>query len=100
MNRLAQLLLATTASAVLAGCGSPSPSRTGGVGTVDPGLNAQGGPAASEMAELCALQRDMMGKTPEAQEAMLEAHMQAAHGSVNPQVMAMHRREMGRCNSR
>jgi hypothetical protein len=71
-----------------------------GASSMDPGLSSKGGPAASEMTELCAMQRQMVGKTPEAQEAMLESHMQAAHGSINPQVMAMHRREMGRCNSR
>ena len=34
------------------------------------------------------------------QQAMLEAHMQSAHGSVNPQSLALHRREMGRCSTR
>jgi hypothetical protein len=98
MNRFAQLLLVSLVAATVAGCGSSSSRR--GVSASDPALTSQGGPAASEMTELCALQRRMVGETPEAQQAMLEAHMQAAHGSVNPQSLALHRREMGRCPPR
>lgn len=99
MKRLAQLLLVSLVAATVAGCGSSS-SRMRGGGSTDPGLTSQGGPAASEMTELCALQRRMAGETPEQQQAMLEAHMQAAHGSVNPQSVARHRMEMGRCSTR
>lgn len=99
MNRLAQLLLVSVVAATVAGCGSSS-SRMRGAGSADPGLKAAGAPTASEMNELCALQRRMIGQPPEQQEAMLEAHMQAAHGSVNPQAVALHRSEMSRCSTR
>ena len=99
MKRLTQLLLVSLVAATVAGCGSSS-SRTRGAGATDPGLTSQGGPSASEMTELCALQRRMAGETPENAQAMLEAHMQSAHGSVNPQSLALHRREMGRCTTR
>jgi hypothetical protein len=99
MNRLAPLLLVSLVAATVAGCGSSS-SRMQGAASTDPALTSSGGPAASEMTELCALQRRMVVETPENQQAMLEAHMQAAHGSVNPQSLALHRREMGHCSTR
>ena len=83
------LLASLTVAAALAGCDSMrSPSM------VDPNMTKSGAPASSEMAQLCNLQRQMAGKTPEAQDAMLESHLQAAHGSANPQAMAMHRQTM------
>ena len=96
MNRLAKFLLVSLVAATVAGCGSSS-SRMRGVSSADPGLNIQGGPAASEMPELCALQRRMAGESEEQKLAMLEAHMQAAHGTSNPHGLTMHRREMARC---
>ena len=99
MKRLTQVLLVSLVAATVAGCGSSS-SRMRGAGSTDPNLTRQGGPAASEMTELCALQRRMAGETQETQQAMLEAHMQAAHGSVNPQSVALHRIEMSRCPTR
>ena len=96
---MALLSASLLAAALLAGCGS---TRSGGGGSmVDPNMTKSGAPASSEMAQLCDLQRQMAGKTPEAQDSMLEAHMQAAHGSANAQAMAMHRQTMLRsCSGR
>jgi hypothetical protein len=82
-------LAPVVAAGALAGCNS-----MGSRSTSDPYLMRGGQPAPSEMAQLCELQRQMTGKTPEAQEAMLESHLQAVHGSSNPQVMAMHKQTM------
>jgi hypothetical protein len=96
---MALLSAALLAVALLAGCGS---TRGGGGGSMmDPNMTRSGAPASSEMAQLCDLHRQMAGKTPEAQDAMLETHMQAAHGAINPQAMALHRQTMLRdCSGR
>jgi hypothetical protein len=92
MNRHAthSLFAAVLAIGALAsGCSSPGGGMMG-----DPGLMRGGEPSSSELAELCDLQRRMAGLTPEAQEALLESHMQAAHGNANPQSMTLHRNTM------
>ena len=92
------LSAALLAAALLAGCGS---TRSGGGSMMDPNMTRSGAPASSEMAQLCDLQRQMAGKTPETQDAMLETHMQAAHGAINPQAVALHRQTMLRdCSGR
>jgi hypothetical protein len=80
-------------AAAVAGCDALG-SRTGSQSSSDPNLMRSGQPSQSEMAQLCDMQRQMAGKNPEAQEAMLESHLQAAHGTSNAQMMAMHRQTM------
>jgi hypothetical protein len=93
MNTRTSLLCASLlAGATLAGCGSMG--SMGSRSMSDPNVTKSGAPASSEMAQLCALHRQMAGRTPEAQDAMLESHMQSAHGSANPQSMALHRQSM------
>ena len=91
-TRTSLLFVSALAASAIAGCGSTNSTRSRPMS--DPNITRSGAPAASEMAQLCDLQRQMAGKTPEAQEAMLESHLQAAHGSANPQAMAMHRQTM------
>ena len=90
------LLVAALAAGTLAvGCSS---SR--GAMAPDRGMMQNGEPSATEMTELCNMHRRMAGLTPDAQEAMLESHMQSAHGSSNAQTMSMHRQTMLRRCSR
>ena len=48
-----------------------------------------------DMARMCATHRAMpAGKSPEEQQAMMESHMKTMHGTVDPQMVAMHRQMM------
>ena len=48
-----------------------------------------------DMAQMCDRhQKQMAGKSPEEQQAMMEQHIKAMHGSVDPQMVARHRQEM------
>ena len=91
-TRTSLLFVCLLTTAAIVGCGSTDSTRSRPLS--DPNMTRSGAPASSEIAQLCDLQRQMAGKTPEAQDAMLESHLQAAHGSSNPQAMAMHRQTM------
>ena len=45
-----------------------------------------------DMAQMCDMHQKMMaGKSPQEQQAMMEQHMKAMHGDVNPEMVARHR---------
>jgi hypothetical protein len=47
------------------------------------------------MAQMCDMHQKMMaGKSLQEQQAMMEQHMKAMHGSVDPQMIARHREMM------
>jgi hypothetical protein len=48
-----------------------------------------------DMAQMCDMHQKMMaGKSPQEQQAMMEQHMKAMHGNVNPEMVAKHREMM------
>ena len=48
-----------------------------------------------DMAQMCDMHQKMMaGKSPQEQQAMMEQHMKAMHGDVNPKTVARHREMM------
>ena len=48
-----------------------------------------------DKAEMCGMHQKMMaGKSPQEQQAMMEQHMKAMHGDVDPQMVARHREMM------
>jgi hypothetical protein len=49
------------------------------------------------MAEMCEMhQKTMAGKSPQEQQQLMEQHMKAMHGSVDPQMVTRHREMMDR----
>jgi len=54
-----------------------------------------GHPASMDIAQMCSRHQQMTsGKTPEQQREMMESHMKAMHGSVDPKMVEMHRQMM------
>ena len=60
----------------------------------DSGASRDGRPTASEVSELCDMQRRMATMSRDAQDAVLESHMRSAHGSSSPEGLRAHREMM------
>ena len=89
MNTRALFLAgALTATTVLAACASQQQ---------EPGMMMGGGGKMpmGDMAQICDMHQKMMtGKSPQEQQEMMEKHMKAMHGDVDPQMVARHREMM------
>jgi hypothetical protein len=54
-----------------------------------------GGHGRMDMAQMCAMHRQMTaGKSPAEQQAAIEDHIRSRHGSVDPEMVAKHRKMM------
>ena len=83
--RTSVLLIALTAASGLAACTTPR----------EPMMSSGQKMPMMDMAEMCTMHQKMTaGKSPEEQQAMMESHMKAMHGSVDPQMVARHREMM------
>jgi nitrous oxide reductase accessory protein NosL len=83
--RTSVLLVALAATTGLAACATPQ----------EPELARGRQMPMGDMAQMCDMHQKMMaGKSPEEQQAMMESHMKAMHGSVDPQMVARHRQMM------
>lgn len=62
----------------------------------EPEVKMDGGHMSmGEMTQMCDMHQKMMAdKSPQEQQAMMEQHMKAMHGEVDPQMVAQHREMM------
>ena len=77
------------ASIVLGGCSSIK----NWMGS-DTGTSRSGEPTASEMSELCDMNRRMATMSRDAQDAIVESHMRSAHGASSAEGVRAHREMM------
>ena len=83
--RTSVLLIALAAASGLAACTTPR----------EPMMSHGQQMPMMNKAQMCDMHRSMMaGKSPEEQQAMMESHMKAMHGSVDPQMVTQHRQMM------
>ena len=79
------VLGALTATIALAACATQEQESKKGGGHMSMG----------DMTQMCDMHQKMMaGKSPQEQQAMMEQHMKAMHGDVDPQMVARHREMM------
>ena len=78
---------ALTATTVLAACATQQQ---------EPKMKMDGSHMSmGDMTQMCDMHQKMMaGKSPQEQQAMMEQHMKAMHGDVDPQMVARHREMM------
>jgi hypothetical protein len=78
------LALSTSGLLLLSACTTPS------AGGAKEGEHAQ-----MDMAQMCAMHRQMMeGKSPAEQQAAIEAHIKSMHGTASAEMVQMHRKMM------
>ena len=83
--RASVLLVALAAAGGLAACTTPH----------DPTMSGNRRTPMMDMAQMCTMHHKMTaGRSPEEQQAMMESHMKAMHGSVDPQMVTQHRQMM------
>jgi Spy/CpxP family protein refolding chaperone len=91
MNIRTTLLMAAIAAVTaLAACTTPSAEHS-----THAGMMREGHHASMDMAQMCSRHQQMMsGKTSEQQRELMESHMKAMHGDVDPKMVEMHRQMM------
>lgn len=84
-TRTSVLLIALVAMSGLAACTTPGEST----------MSRSQQMPMKDMAQMCGMHQSMMaGKSPEEQQALMESHMKAMHGTVDSQMVAQHRQMM------